>query len=111
VKICWVIEWNEVIVVHRARVAAPRKMIDNDVYHQVHSTGVNSRGKCFQIVSASKVLIERVKILLPIAMIRFTIGCNLGCVLVSLVLAHGVYRPTQLFGDGRYPYLLIVSTT
>lgn len=99
------------MVVHSTRVAAPREMIDNNVDHQEHSTGVNGRGQCLQVIGVSEVLIEGVEILLPIAVIRFTVGCSLRFVLVSLACAHGVSRPTQLFGDGRDPYLLIVSIT
>ena len=86
-EIGWAIEWTEVIVVHRTRVAAPCKMIDNNIYHQVHSTGMNSRGKCLQVIGASKVVIEGIKILLPVAMIRLTVGCDLGYILVSFVHA------------------------
>lgn len=105
----WTIEGTEVIVVHRTRIAAPCKMIDNDINHQVHSTSMNCCGKSFEVTCGSKVLIERVKILLPIAMICFTISCILGYNHVSMALARGTSRPTQLLGDWRDPNLLNVS--
>ena len=73
-EISAVAEWIHLAIVDCAAIASPCEMVDHDVDHQIHVSGMHRGRQCLQVANASEMGVQCVDILLPVAVIGFSSG-------------------------------------